>query len=176
MAIVTDVVVFNSTSRKHVPIPAGDKLSKAVVDFSPPTLSYVPGTGVLTVTHVDGTVQNVTLTSIAADKFLSGSAYNATTGVLTLTLSDATTVTVSLADLAPIVPGNTGNVKFTGTGTTATPLVGNLDLVAGAAPAVVDNGTTPTIFFGANASALGTPSGWATVLVGTVAKRVPYYD
>jgi hypothetical protein len=175
MANQTSVVIFDSTTRKQYPIAAGDKLAKAILDLTPGALSFNPATGVLSVTHADGATSTANLGVASPDKFLSGATYDSGTAVLTLTLSDASVINVPLGDLVAIVTSNAGNVKFTGTGASATPLQGNLDLATTTAPTQTDDGSTPTVFFGGNASALGTPVGWATLLVNGTARKVAYY-
>lgn len=45
-----------------------------------------------------------------------------------------------------------------------------------AATATTNDGTTPTIFFGGNASALGTPEGWALVnIAGVGVRKMAFY-
>lgn len=176
MANRTSIVIFDSVARKHVQLASGDKLDQSILDLYATSLAFNPATGILTSTFPDGSVRTVNLGIASADKFLNNATYNSATATLVLTLSDSTVINVPLGDLVAITTSNAGNVKLTGTGTSATPLSANLDVVTTTAPATVDTGATPTIFFGSDASALGTPAGWATILVAGVARRIPFYN
>lgn len=176
MATKTSVVIFDSVARKHVQLAGGDKLDQSVLDLYTTSLAFNSATGVLTSTFPDGSVRTVNLAVASVDKFLASSSYNNATATLTLTMSDSSVINVPLGDLVAINSSNAGDVKFTGNGTAATPLAASVDLATATSAATVDTGNTPTIFFGSDASALGTPAGWATILVAGTAKRVPFYN
>lgn len=177
MANQTNVVVFDATSRKHLPLVPGDKIDRSVVDFAPTGVTFNAGTGILQVAFADGSVQTTDLTILAADKFLSSSSYDANSGTLTLVMSDSSTYAVPLADLVSVVASAGQSIEMTGSGTNTDPLVPNLKLSADAGniatwgtdstlfvpatpielpvadvPSVTDDGTLPTIVYhgGAN--------------------------
>lgn len=203
MANITAVVVYDAATQKHKALATGDKLDRSVLDLAVGTMAWNPSTNELTATFADGTNTVVNLATLAADKFLSGSSYNPTTHELTLAMTDDSNYVVPLGDLVTVATVNTSTINTSGDGTTGNPLKGNvvispnegnqltnsgnglfvpaptippLDFPVCAAATTVDDGTTPTTFFGGNSSALGTPDGWATVSVGGVNKRMPYWN
>lgn len=80
------------------------------------TMSFVPGTGILTHTSGNGTAQNIDLSSFLSDIYVSGATFDAATNVLTLTDADAGTpdVTVDLSNLLG-VSADAGNLLQDGT-------------------------------------------------------------
>jgi hypothetical protein len=202
MATQTQVVILDAVNNKHVVLSAGDKLDKSVLDLNVGNASFNPGTGDLSLTFADGTNVVVNLSTLAADKFLSGSSYNPGTKELILNMSDGSTYTVPLADLVAVQTANTTTTTISGDGTTGNALqvdvkvsaaAGNQLSVAGdglyappanlttaTAPTPADNGTVTTQSISNSGSVanvlLGDPAGWATIVVGGVAKRIPYWD
>jgi len=92
------------------------------------SISYNALTKTLTYTDEDGVVQNLDLSTLATDIFVTGGSYNAATGVLTLTDNDGGTadVTINLQDLKIVVTAASNSIAFTGTGEASSALVANL--------------------------------------------------
>jgi hypothetical protein len=202
MAIQTQVVIYDAANHKHVILASGDKLDKSILDLTAGAASFNPGTGDLSLTFADGSNIVVNLGTLAADKFLSGSSYNSATHELILNMSDGSTYTVPLNDLIPVQVDNTPTTTASGDGTSTAPItidvkisadpdnqlsvapdglfVPPVDLTAAPAPTPADNGTVTTQSIsntgGVADVLLGDPAGWATISIGGVAKRIPYWD
>jgi hypothetical protein len=202
MANQTQVVFFDAVNNKHAVLASGNKLDRNILDLATGAASYNPSTNDLTLTFADGTTVVVNLGVLSVDKFLASSSYDTTTNSLVLNMSDGSTYTVPLADLVPVLTGNTSTTTVTGNGTTGNAIqvdvkisanAGNLlsvaadglfvpalDLQTTTAPASADDGTvtTKSISNSGNPAQvlLGDPAGWATIVVGGVAKRIPYWD
>ena len=140
MAIYSRIAYYDAAGNRIAGGGVADKFSADVVELSSApgngvssisgalfaekltSAAFDGGTGVLTLT-LSGAASPVTvnMATLAADKFLSGSAFNPATNELTLTMSDSTVYTVNLADLVNSSVGNTTTTTFNGDGTVASP-------------------------------------------------------
>lgn len=83
--------------------------------------------GTKKITWTDGGVaKEYSMAEFLADIHVTSSTLSA--GTLTLHSEGGPDVTVDLGELSKVTTSNTGNVKFTGSGTADSPLVGNVDI------------------------------------------------
>jgi hypothetical protein len=202
MATQTQVVILDTSGNKHIPLVAGDKIDRSVLDLAVGSASFNPITNYLTLTFADGSTVAVNIGTLAADKFLNSSSYNSGTHELILNMSDGSTYTVPLADLIPVQANNSITASILGDGSAGSPLQVDVKISANAgnqlsaavdglfvpaanltpatALAHADDGTVTTKSIsnsgGVAQVLLGDPAGWATIAVGGVAKRIPYWD
>lgn len=73
-----------------------------------------------------GVNRSYDMSSLLADIKVTGATLNS--GILTLRQEGGANIDVDLGKLAEVAYSNTGNVKFSGTGTTQDPLVANVDI------------------------------------------------
>ena len=169
MANKTTVVIHNAVTKKHAPLVAGDKLAGSVVQ-----LSADAGNSITTGT--DGGLLVTTVAALPDDQVLTGD----NSGSVNLTLTPATQpngdVNYTIKGEVKIDPAAGNSAVATSSGLyVPTPAVPVLPTwTTGNAPAVVDDGTTTTRYFGGNTFALGTPVGWEK-RVGTT-RVYPVYD
>ena len=166
MAIKSTVVIHNAATKKHEPLAAGDKLAGSVIQ-----LSSDAGNSITTGT--DGGLLVATVAALPDDQVLTGD----NSGSVNLTLTPATQpngdVNYTVKGDVKINPAAGNSAVATSAGLyVPTPVVPSF--AAGNAPAVVDDGTTTTQYFGGNTLALGNPTGWEK-RAGTT-KVYPLYD
>ena len=186
-----DLVAISTAPGNAVSSTAGALFAEKLT-----SASFNGGTGELTLT-LSGAASPVTvnLSTLAADKFLSGSAFNPATNELTLTMSDSTVYTVNLADLVYSSVGNTTTTTFNGDGTVASPLsvdvkisglagnalvvdaqglfVPDFSLTPGTPPAATAETGISTNIIGGTTATLGNPAGFFETPDG---KLIPYYN
>ena len=166
MSIKTSVVIHNATTKKHEPLATGDQLAGSVIQLS-------TDAGQSLTTGTDGGLLVTTVAALPDDQVLTGD----NSGSVNLTLTPSTQpngdVNYTIKGEVKIDPaaGNaavaTADGVYVPTPTVPTYATGN-------APAVVDDGTTTTKYFGGNSIALGNPVGWEK-RAGTT-KVYPVYD
>lgn len=186
-----DLVAISTAPGNAVSSTAGalfaEKLTSAAFDG---------GTGELTLT-LSGAASPVTvnLSTLAADKFLSGSSFDPLTNTLTLTMTDASTYTVNLSDLVYSSVGDSSSATVSGNGSVASPLtvdvkisatagnaltvdatglfVSSTNLTATTAPASTTETGISTVIIGGINKTMGEPAGFLETADG---KKIPYYN
>lgn len=164
-------VLFDATTRKHVPLASGDTIAGNKIQ-----ISLDPNNG-LTL-GVDGGLKVVLTAAMADDQVFTGD--NSGSVAITLTPSpnpgDPTQIDYTIkgnVNIAAAQPAGANQIVLVGNALYVPPII-----TVGSAPAPIttDDGTTPTIFFGGNNSALGAPDGWMIVEIpGVGPRKVPYY-
>ena len=166
MSIKTSVVIHNATTKKHEPLASGDQLAGSVIQLS-------TDAGQSLTTGTDGGLLVTTVAALPDDQVLTGD----NSGSVNLTLTPSTQpngdVNYTIKGEVKIDPAEDNAAVATADGVyVPTPTVPTY--ATGNAPAVVDDGTTTTQYFGGNSIALGNPVGWEKS-VGTT-KVYPVYD
>ena len=166
MAIKSNVVIHNPTTKKHEPLATGDKLAGSVIQLSTDAGNSIS-------TGTDGGLLVAAVVALPDDQVLTGD----NSGSVALTLTPATQpngdVNYTVKGDVKIDPAAGNAAVATSSGLyVPTPTVPTF--VSGNAPTVVDDGTTTTQYFGGNTVALGDPVGWEK-RAGTT-KVYPLYD
>lgn len=166
MSIKNKVVLHNPTTKKHEPLASGDVLAGSIIQVSTDAGNSLQlGT--------DGGLKVEAAAYLPDDQVLTGD----NSGSVSLTLTPSTQpngdVNYTIKGEVKIDPAEDNAAVATADGVyVPTPTVPTYD--TGNAPAVVDDGTTTTQYFGGNSIALGNPVGWEK-RAGTT-KVYPVYD
>ena len=154
MAIKTNVVTHNPTTKKHEPLAAGDKLAGSIIQLSADAgQSIALGT--------DGGLLVTAAAYLPDDQVLTGD----NSGSVNLTLTPATQpngdVNYTIKGEVKVDPavGNIATISAAGVFVPA-PVIPTP--TAATAPTIVDDGTTTTQYFGGNTVALGDPLKWVS--------------
>ena len=164
--IKTEVVIHNPTTKKHEPLASGDVLAGSIIQVSTDAGNSLQlGT--------DGGLKVEAVAQLPDDQVLTGD----NSGSVNLTLTPSTQpngdVNYTIKGEVKIDPAEDNAAVATPAGVyVPTPTVPTY--TTGNAPAVVEDGTTTTQYFGGNTIALGNPAGWEK-RVGTT-KVYPVYD
>ena len=143
MANITQVVAYNSTTRRFYATSSSDKISINQIPLSVQSGNglidnnglYVPkidtltfSNDTITINMTDGTNKSVSIPGISADKFLQSSSYDTNTKILSLTMNDNTAINIDMSDLVKINVTSSNSIELTGNGTTSNPLSANVKL------------------------------------------------
>ena len=166
MSIKTEVVIHNPTTKKHEPLASGDVLAGSIIQ-----VSIDAGNSLQLGT--DGGLKVEAVAQLPDGQVLTGD----NSGSVNLTLTPSTQpngdVNYTIKGEVKIDPAEDNAAVATPAGVyVPTPTVPTY--ATGNAPAVVDDGTTTTQYFGGNTVALGDPVGWEK-RAGTT-KVYPVYD
>jgi hypothetical protein len=143
MANITQVVAYNSTTRRFYATSSSDKISinqiplsvqsgNGLIDnnglFVPKIDTLTFSNDTITINMTDGTNKSVSIPGISADKFLQSSSYDTNTKTLSLTMNDNTVISIDMSDLVKINVSSSNSIELIGNGTTANPLSANVKL------------------------------------------------
>ena len=166
METTNNVIVLNTQGNKHVPLASGDKLSGSVIQLSTDAgnaLALGSDNGLKVVipaqfpddqVFTSDNSGDITLTLTPTAPNAQGQVDYTIKAIAKLDPAANNAITTSESGLKVVLPVNTTSVAL---------------------PATVNDATTPTVFFGSNASALGTPAGFTEMTVSGTVVLVPYY-
>ena len=164
MAIKNKVVFHNPTTKKHEPLASGDLLAGSIIQVSTDAGNSLQlGT--------DGGLKVAAVAQLPDDQVLTGDNSGSVLVSLTPTTVADGQVNYSIKADTKISPAAGNIATVSSAGVYVPPVTFSL----GASPSTTDDGSTPTIFFGGNAYALGAPEGFLEITVGRVAKLVPFF-
>ncbi len=162
MALIS-VIGLDPSNLKHRALAAGDLIAAASVLSADAGNAAVAGS--------DGGVFVAAQVVFPDDQELTAGTSTTTVTTLTPTVTgDETDYQVTVDVKVSTTAGN--KLVVDGTGLFVAPA----ESVTTAAPATTNDGSTPTVFFGGNSSALGTPEGWIEVSVaGLGVRKLAFY-
>ena len=166
MATTNKVVVLNTAGTYHEVLATGDTLAANVIQLS-------TDAGNALALGTDGGLMVTVPAQYPDDQVLTSD----NTGSVSLTMTPSAPnaegqVNYTVKADVKVDPAVNNNLSVTASGLLV-PKANNLTAVA--APTTVNDTTTPTTFFGGNASALGTPVGFAEFTIDGVVRLIPYY-
>lgn len=154
------IILYDATSKTHRPAAVGDKLEAAQLISSDANNAATVG--------VDGGLYVSPQATFVDDQVMTGTTTSTATLAMTPTVAGNGDVNYSVAATVRVsaTAGNQLVVQGDGLHVPAA------TLVAATAPAIIEDGTTPTRFYGGNSIALGAPDGFMLIN----GKKVGYWN
>lgn len=153
MTIHSNVVIHNPVAKKHVPVVPGDQLAGSLLQLSTDAGNSV-------VLGTDGGLKVSIPAQLPDDQVLTGDNTGSVSVTLTPTVvGDQTNYLIKADTKVDPAAGNIATVSSAGVYVPA-PVIPTQTV--GTAPAIVDDGTTTTQYYGGNEVALGTPLKWVS--------------
>lgn len=174
MPTTQDVVMFDAVTRQHRPMAPAEQIAGSKLQIS-------TDTGNAVTLGTDGGLKVVLIAQLPDNQIMSGDPAGTVALLFTPSVNptDPTQTDYTLkADikLTPVTPATPNQASIVGGALYVPPPATG----GAAAVAIADDGTLPTKVHtnsgGTATTLLGTPAGWATISVGGVNKRIPYYD
>lgn len=165
MTLWNKAVAYDAANNKHVPLAAGDLIDAANILSTDAANAATRGS--------DGGVFVTAQVIFPDDQVMTGGSTTSTNTTLTPVPQPNNDVNYQVTVDAKISASSGNQLVIDSTGLFVPPA----ELAASTIPSTTTNdGSTPTLFIGGNTYALGTPQGWANVVIaGVGVRKIPYY-